>query len=79
MSILESELIHEKARKISEIESQIRDEADQRARELITHAIQRCAADQVTESTVSVVPLPNDEMKGVLSGAKAATSEQSKR
>jgi len=68
LSILESELIHEKARKISEIESQIRDEADQRARELITHAIQRCAADQVAESTVSVVPLPNDEMKGRIIG-----------
>jgi ribonuclease Y len=68
LNILENELTHEKARKITEIETQYREEADQRARELITHAIQRCAADQVTETTVSVVPLPNDEMKGRIIG-----------
>ena len=61
---LESELTHEKALKINEIETQLKEEADQRARNLISHAIQRCAADQVAEATVSVVPLPNDEMKG---------------
>ena len=65
---LESELTHEKALKINEIEAQLKEDADQRARNLISHAIQRCAADQVAETTVSVVPLPNDEMKGRIIG-----------
>ena len=51
-----------------EIESKARDEADRKAKEIITGAIQRCAADHVAESTVSVVPLPNDEMKGRIIG-----------
>ena len=65
---LADELSHEKALKISEFEAQLKDEADQRARNLISHAIQRVAADQVSETTVSVVPLPNDEMKGRIIG-----------
>ena len=65
---LEEELTHEKALKIAEFETQLKDEADQKARNLISHAIQRVAADQVTETTVSVVPLPNDEMKGRIIG-----------
>ena len=65
---LESELVHEKALKIADIDTQLKEEADQHARDLISHAIQRCAADQVTETTVSVVPLPNDEMKGRIIG-----------
>ncbi len=65
---LSDELTHEKALKISEIEAQFKDEADQRARNLISHAIQRVAADQVSETTVSVVPLPSDEMKGRIIG-----------
>ncbi len=65
---LADELTHEKALKISEFEAQLKDEADQRARNLISHAIQRVAADQVSETTVSVVPLPNDEMKGRIIG-----------
>lgn len=65
---LSEELTHEKALKISEYETQLKEEADQRARDLISHAIQRVAADQVSESTVSVVPLPNDEMKGRIIG-----------
>ncbi len=65
---LAEELAHEKALKISEFEAQLKDEADQRARNLISHAIQRVAADQVSETTVSVVPLPNDEMKGRIIG-----------
>ncbi|HJD22721.1 MAG TPA: ribonuclease Y [Firmicutes bacterium] len=68
LSNLESELNHEKALKISEVEAQMKEEADQRARNLISLAIQRCAADQVAETTVSVVPLPNDEMKGRIIG-----------
>ncbi len=65
---LAEELTHEKALKINEYEAQLKEEADQRARNLISHAIQRVAADQVTETTVSVVPLPNDEMKGRIIG-----------
>lgn len=68
LSNLENELTHEKAVKISQFETQMKDEADQKARELITTAIQRCAADHVAEATVSVVPLPNDEMKGRIIG-----------
>ncbi len=65
---LSEELTHEKALKINEFETQLKEEADQRARNLISHAIQRVAADQVSETTVSVVPLPNDEMKGRIIG-----------
>ena len=65
---LESEVTHEAAMKIKEIESRLKDEADQKAREYISLAIQRCAADHVAEATVSVVPLPNDEMKGRIIG-----------
>ncbi len=65
---LESEVTHEAAMKIKEIETRAKEEADNKAREYITLAIQRCAADQVAEATVSVVPLPNDEMKGRVIG-----------
>ncbi|UOO38222.1 ribonuclease Y [Oscillospiraceae bacterium CM] len=65
---LESEVTHEAAMKIKEIEGRFKDEAEQKAREYITLAIQRCAADHVAEATVSVVPLPNDEMKGRIIG-----------
>ena len=65
---LSEELTHEKALKINEYETQLKEEDDQRARDLISHAIQRVAADQVSETTVSVVPLPNDEMKGRIIG-----------
>ena len=54
--------------KIKELEARYKEEADQKAREYITLAIQRCAADHVAEATVSVVPLPNDEMKGRVIG-----------
>lgn len=65
---LENELVHEKAVKIREIEQQTKDDADKLAREIITTAIQRCAADHVAEAAVSVVNLPNDEMKGRIIG-----------
>ncbi|MBS4785778.1 MAG: ribonuclease Y [Clostridiales bacterium] len=65
---LEDELVHEKALKINQIEAKLRDEADQKAREIIAGAIQRCASDHVAEVTVSAVPLPNDEMKGRIIG-----------
>ena len=65
---LEDELVHEKAVRIDNMESQLKDEADQKAREIVSLAIQRCAAEHVSEATVSVVPLPNDEMKGRIIG-----------
>ncbi len=65
---LEEDVTHESAMKIKEIEARFKDEADTKARELISLAIQRCAADHVSEATVSVVPLPNDEMKGRIIG-----------
>ena len=68
ISQVEAEVTHEAAMKIKEIETRAKDEADAKAKEIIATAIQRCAADQVSEITVSVVPLPNDEMKGRIIG-----------
>ena len=68
LSLLDGELQHEKAMKISEYDQQLKEESDQRARELISMAIQRCAADHSSETTISVVALPNDEMKGRIIG-----------
>ncbi len=65
---LKTEVTHEMALKIKEAEAKYKEEADARAREIITLAIQRCAADHASEVTVSVVPLPNDEMKGRIIG-----------
>lgn len=68
LSNCEKEVRHEASIMIKDIESKAKEEADKRAKEIITGAIQRCAADHVAESTVSVVPLPNDEMKGRIIG-----------
>ena len=65
---VEENVRHETAMKIKEIEAQMKEEADQTAREIIATAIQRCAADHAAETTVSVVPLPNDELKGRIIG-----------
>lgn len=64
----EKDIRHEASIMIKDIEAKAREEADKKAKEIITGAIQRCAADHVAESTVSVVPLPNDEMKGRIIG-----------
>ena len=65
---VESEVRHETAMKIKEVQTQLKDEAEQKAREIIATAIQRCAADHAAEATISVVALPNDEMKGRIIG-----------
>ena len=65
---LADEVTHEEAVKLKEIQARFKEEADTYAREQIALAIQRCAADHVAEATVSVVPLPNDEMKGRIIG-----------
>jgi len=65
---VETEVRHETAMKIKEIEQQMKDECDEKAREILSIAIQRCAADHAAEATVSVVPLPTDEMKGRIIG-----------
>ena len=65
---IEAEAQHDAAVKVREINQKLKDESEQTAREIISTAIQRCAADHVSEATVSVVPLPNDEMKGRIIG-----------
>ena len=68
LSMLDSELSHEKAVKITAYEQRLKDECDEKARQYISLAISRLAADTVSEVAVSVVPLPNDEMKGRIIG-----------
>ena len=65
---VEEAVRHDTAMKIKQIEQEMKDECDERAREILSVAIQRCAADHAAEATVSVVPLPNDEMKGRIIG-----------
>jgi len=68
LSKLEEDLVHEKAVKVSAYEQQVKDECHEKARNYISLAIAKVAADQVSEAAVSVVPLPNDEMKGRIIG-----------
>ena len=68
LSQLDAQLTHEKAVRIMDFEQKLHEESDKRARDIISLAIQRCAADHVAEAAVSVVPLPNDEMKGRIIG-----------
>jgi ribonuclease Y len=65
---VESEVRHEAAMLVKELEAKAKEEADNKAKEIVACAIQKCAADHVSETTVSVVPLPNDEMKGRIIG-----------
>lgn len=68
LSSIEYEIKHEAALMIKDIEGKAKQEADKKAKEIIACAIQRCAVDHVAETTVSVVPLPSDEMKGRIIG-----------
>ena len=68
LSRVESETKHEMAQRMDELESQFKEEAETKARNLISLAIQRCAADHVTDVTISAVALPNEEMKGRIIG-----------
>ena len=68
LKTLDSELDHEKAVKILEFEQKFKEETDNKAKELVSQAIQRCAADHSSEATISVVELPGDEMKGRIIG-----------
>ncbi len=68
MDSIEKDVRHDASVMIKEIETKAKEEADRQAKEIITGAIQRCAADHVAETTVSVVALPNDEMKGRIIG-----------
>ena len=65
---IEADVQHDAALKIIEIESRLREDADKKAKEIISLAIQRCASDHVSETTVSTVALPNDDMKGCIIG-----------
>ena len=65
---VEEEVKHETAMLIKDLEQQAKEEADKKAKEIVVNAIQRCAADHVAETTISVVQLPNDEMKGRIIG-----------
>lgn len=68
LKIVEDEVKHEAAVMVKEIETRAKEEADKKAKEYVVNAIQRCAADYVAETTISVVQLPNDEMKGRIIG-----------
>ena len=68
LKIVEEEVKHESAILIKEMENRAKEEADKKAKEYVVSAIQRCAADHVSETTISVVQLPNDEMKGRIIG-----------
>ena len=68
LSKLDEDLVHEKAVRVSNYETQVKEECDAKARQYVSLAIARCAAEQVSETAVSVVPLPNDDMKGRIIG-----------
>ena len=68
MKTVEEDVKHDTAKMVRELETQAKEEADKKAKEYVVNAIQRCAADHVAETTISVVQLPSDEMKGRIIG-----------
>ena len=68
LKTVEEDVKHDTAKMVRELESQAKEEADKKAKEYVVNAIQRCAADHVAETTISVVQLPSDEMKGRIIG-----------
>lgn len=76
---VQKEAFHDAAASVRDIEARAKEEAEKKARNIIALAIQKCASDHVAESTVSVIALPNDDMKGRIMAAKAATSARWKR
>jgi len=68
LTTVEEETRQDMAQRVRQVESHVREEADQKAREIVSFAIQRCSSDVASETTVSVVPLPSDDMKGRLIG-----------
>ena len=70
MKTVEEDVKHDIAIMVRELETQAKEEADKKAKEYVVNAIQRCAADHVAETTISVVQLPSDEMKGRIIGRR---------
>ncbi len=68
MESLQDELTHEKALKITMFEQQLREDCEKKAQDILSIALQRCASDHISEAVISVVPLPNDDMKGRIIG-----------
>ena len=68
LKTVEEDVKHDTAKMVRELETQAKEEADKKAKEYVVNAIQRCAADHVAETTISVVQLPSDEMKGRIIG-----------
>ena len=75
LKIVEDDVKHESAKMIKEMEHRAKEEADKKAKEYVVNAIQKCAADHVSEATISVVQLPSDEMKGRIIGREGRTLE----
>ena len=76
LKTVEDEVKHDTAVMIKTLESRAKEEADKKAKEIVVNAIQRCAADHVAETTISVVQLPNDEMKGRIIGSFATIASK---
>ena len=79
LKAVEDDSRHDAARLMRDIENAARKDGERKARQIVTDVIQRCSVDQTSETTVSVVPLPNDEMKGQIIGEKVATSAPLRR
>ena len=75
LKTVEDDVKHDTAKMVRELETQAKEDADKKAKEYVVNAIQRCAADHVAETTISVVQLPSDEMKGRIIGREEEISE----